>query len=79
MASTIIPARVHRRTRLSQGMVNRNVHWPMDCREYCGRFLASVFVTAFNGFCLPVAPVDIVLKYRESKYVVKSSRWRGTT
>ena len=67
MTATVIHAWILRRAWLAKRMVNGNIHWPVDSRENCGGLLASVFVASLYRLGLPVAPIDIVFKYREGK------------
>ena len=53
-------------------MVDSQVHGPVDGTEKCGTFLSGVFVTTLDRFCLPVAPVYVILKHRQGEDVVES-------
>lgn len=54
---------------LAVGMVNVDVHGPMQGADQGGLIGAKTFMSSVDGLCLPVRPVDVLLKQSHGKDV----------
>lgn len=48
--------------RLSVGMVDVDIHRPVQCADQHGLVGTQCFVSSVDGLGLPVGPVDVILK-----------------
>lgn len=55
--------------RLAIGMVNMDVHGSVQGADQGGLVGSQSFVSSVNGFCLPVGPIDVLLKQSHGKDV----------
>lgn len=66
----VISTRINSLTlRLAVRVVNVDVHGAMQGADQGGLVSTHRLVSSVNGFCLPVGPIDVLLKQRHGKNV----------
>lgn len=55
--------------RLTIGMINVDVHGPVQSADKGGLIGTQSFMSSVDGLCLPVSPVDVLLKQSHGKDV----------
>lgn len=58
--------------RLSDRMKRVNVHWIMKLSLYGGDIVAMELVGCIDTLCVPICPVDLILKESNGEWVRKT-------